>query len=350
MQVVVTGSTGFMGSALAAELLARGHHVLAPGRDPDGQRTAQAVGSASLGLGHGPLDPSRLRVIPFDAQRFDVEALAGVDAVWHVAAEMSYAPARLARSFAFNVSGSVALYRALRAASPGARFHHVSTAYVCGVGRRPAPEALLPGVPQHNTYLVTKWAAEMALAVEASTGGPELLIYRPPGVVGDSRTGWYGGKAFGSYNFYDAVRQGAATGASELHLDIDPRIAHPYLPIDAFVANAAALVEHRPVLEGTTVVHDLGTWATNGELAAAAGPVFGVRAACGPPSSEADRLVDTIIAPNKPFNQPGLSYAFAEGRLAALLGSAHVSRPLDEAAIHRIIAWFRDHPPPEDAP
>jgi nucleoside-diphosphate-sugar epimerase len=223
----------------------------------------------------------------------------------------------------------------------------VSTTYVGGVSRRPIPEELHTAVPQSNTYLVTKWGAEMALHVEAA--GAPLLVYRPPGVVGDSRTGWYGGKAFGSYNFYDGVRVGAATGASSFVWDIDPQIVHPYLPIDAFTAHAAALVEHAPVLDGTTVVHDLGSWASNEQLSAIAGEVYGVRVGFGTPTTEVDRAVDAVIAPNKPFNQPGFAYPYREGRLAELLGDHYTRHPLDEAAIRRIVAFFRENPPTDSA-
>ncbi|WP_406855876.1 NAD-dependent epimerase/dehydratase family protein [Alsobacter sp. KACC 23698] len=70
MRVLLTGASGFVGRRLAAALLARGHAVRAPLRDP-GAATPEGVETRPIGDLAGPVDWAPL--------------LAGVDAVAHAA-------------------------------------------------------------------------------------------------------------------------------------------------------------------------------------------------------------------------------------------------------------------------
>ncbi|RKZ16038.1 TIGR01777 family protein [bacterium] len=74
MRVVVSGATGFVGRALVQELVARGHHVVALSRDPDRARSTLPLIAA-----HHAIDPATFAPEP--------EALAGADAVLHLAGE-----------------------------------------------------------------------------------------------------------------------------------------------------------------------------------------------------------------------------------------------------------------------
>ena len=58
MKVMITGATGYVGAALAAEFLRQGAEAVCPGRDADGSRTRSAVASAARGLGHDSPTPS----------------------------------------------------------------------------------------------------------------------------------------------------------------------------------------------------------------------------------------------------------------------------------------------------
>lgn len=346
MRVLLTGATGWMGGALGAAVLAAGHELVCLGRDETGERTRASLARIGAGCGYAvtPEALASVVVAPIEARALDASVLEGVDITWHVAAEMSYSPMRLAKAFAFNITNTSALYDKLRRAAPNSRFVYVSTAYTGGAGARPVPEELHLRPLLHNAYLVTKWGAEMALdGLARQPGGLPVMIYRPPGVVGSTVNGWYGGHAYGMYSFYAAMKAAADLGATRLRMDIDPDIAHPYLPIDTFVDHAMAIGE-LALPAGTTVVHDLGTFATNGQLSAVAGEVLGLDISFGPPESDTDQRADDIIAPNKPFNQGGLRYPYTEGRLQQLLGDAYVRHPLDVDAIRRIISYYRDNP------
>ncbi|UUZ54277.1 NAD-dependent epimerase/dehydratase family protein [Massilia sp. H-1] len=97
MKVLITGATGFVGSALAANFLARSIPVVALSRkDPDGARTVAAVRAAAggFGLDIGHAIPAHLQVIdvtwPELEKSLPAAVLAGVTHAWHCAAEMSY--------------------------------------------------------------------------------------------------------------------------------------------------------------------------------------------------------------------------------------------------------------------
>ncbi|RBH49078.1 epimerase, partial [Pseudomonas sp. MWU13-2860] len=140
-QILISGATGFVGGALAANFLARGARVLALSRnDPDGMRTINAVVAAAKGCGldiRGALE-SHLDVLNGDfAQReegLDGGEMAGGAEGWHVAAEMSYSSHKLLQSIATNVGNSTRLYEAVRRHAPACgRCYCVSTADVAGM-------------------------------------------------------------------------------------------------------------------------------------------------------------------------------------------------------------------------
>src|SRR6185369_13813371 len=92
--ILITGVTGYVGGALAARLLARGHAVVALARnDADGERSRRSVRRAAAGFGDelGAQDLARLRVLSGEVASLPDDVLAGLDAVWHCAAEMSFA-------------------------------------------------------------------------------------------------------------------------------------------------------------------------------------------------------------------------------------------------------------------
>src|SRR5580765_1316911 len=166
-KVLLTGATGFVGSALATGFLAQSIPVLVLSRnDPDGARTTTAILEAADGFG---LDlshsiSSHLSVIDVDFSNIEhsipLDALASVKYAWHCSAEMSYSPSQLASSFQVNVGISARLFQLLCAASPGMRrFHYISTAYVAGMQGGLIEEQLHAAPSLINTYQMTKWGA-----------------------------------------------------------------------------------------------------------------------------------------------------------------------------------------------
>ena len=177
-KILVTGASGFLGAAVVRHLAARGGRAVrgAVRRDSGGWPAGvEVVAGGDLGAG---ADWSA--------------ALAGVDAVVHCAArvhvlkETEADPAAAFR--AVNVEGTLALAR--QAAAAGVRrFVFVSSIGVNGSethGRGfrhddpPAP---------HSPYALSKWEAEQALHALAAETGLEVVVIRPPLILGPDPKG-----------------------------------------------------------------------------------------------------------------------------------------------------------------
>jgi UDP-N-acetyl-alpha-D-quinovosamine dehydrogenase len=152
MRVAVTGTSGFLGSAVVPALRARGHEVVALDRAATGD-----IGS--------PVDWAR--------------HLAGADAVVHLAALAHARGVDEARLRAVNVDASASIARA--AAAAGSRMIFMSSAKVLGEETRASPfDERSPLAPQ-DAYARAKADAESALnAIQ----GLRLTVLRPPLVYG----------------------------------------------------------------------------------------------------------------------------------------------------------------------
>lgn len=349
MHVLVTGATGFIGSALVARLLDRGARVTCLTRGSDGTaRTRRAVANAARGFGLS-VDPERVQVFPYDLAALEqrADALADLDAAWHCAAHMTFAWKKLREALDFNVGGTVALIELLaRVARGKPRFYYASTAYTGGVEADVIGETLHLTPHLINPYFVSKWGAELVLEKLARDGVLPITVWRPTLVIGHAETGWYGGESYGLYNFLDAVWAGWIAGARSMRLDIAPATEHNYVPIDDAVYNAIALTElqnGRPPFE---VLIEEGTDNSNADRTAWIAEGLGLDLSLGRPRTVADHVVDIWISVNKPFNQAQAGvrpFPFQSGKIARLLGRGHRRHPLDREIHLRLIKWYKEH-------
>ena len=169
MRVLVTGASGFVGTALCRELLARGHAVRAAVRRV---------------IPQGALPPGLHQIhTPDIAADFDRRALAdGVDAVVHLAAIAHRTNPIEAEMLRVNCDSAVRLAEA--AAGLVRRFIFMSSVKVHGEdsgGRTYGEEDTL--APE-DSYGRSKLQAERALTETAARNGMELAIIRPPLVYG----------------------------------------------------------------------------------------------------------------------------------------------------------------------
>lgn len=111
------------------------------------------------------------------------------DTVLHSAAALTFmADANTGEPFRTNVAGTQQLLNMCRAVGIR-RYHHISTAYVCGVRNDLIREEELDaGQEFANDYECSKWEAERL--VRAADWLEVKTIYRPSIIVGDSETGF----------------------------------------------------------------------------------------------------------------------------------------------------------------
>ena len=165
--IVVTGATGFIGSAVCSALAAAGRSVRAISRNP-------GSGLTPVGAITGTTDWS--------------ETLKGAQSIIHLAARVHLLNDRAADPVTeyrrMNVDGTINLAR--QAAEAGVkRFIFVSSIKVNGEETAPGQSYRPEDIPQpRDAYGVSKLEAEDGLRSLAAETGLELVIIRPPLVYG----------------------------------------------------------------------------------------------------------------------------------------------------------------------
>ncbi len=166
--VFLTGASGFLGGHLLRELKAAGHDVRALSRRPESDAAIVAAGGT----------PVRADVT--DAAALG-KAMAGVDAVFHAAADTNTWSRNNAAQTRTNVGGAQNLLAAAKAAGVGAFLHTSSVAtyshLVHGVLREDVPQR---GLESWINYERTKMQAEL----EVRGSGLPFVIFQPGHILG----------------------------------------------------------------------------------------------------------------------------------------------------------------------
>jgi len=174
----VTGATGFVGSNIARELLARGWRVIALHR-----RTSALDKLDGLDVQHVEGDVT-------DAASLSAALPDAVDAVFHGAASLSMWSGGNAQQTAINVGGTENMVAA--ALQRGARmFVHTSTISAYGRHDGPVTEATVSNAARSwINYEKSKWQAEQAVR-SGIERGLRAVIINPCAVLGPGDThGW----------------------------------------------------------------------------------------------------------------------------------------------------------------
>lgn len=246
MKVLVTGASGFLGGAVAAGLRDAGHGVSTFQRRPSGVDGVRDV----LGSVTEPADVER--------------AVAGTDAVVHLAAKVSFAgdPADFER---VNVEGTRTLLAALRTAGTG-RLVFVSSPSVAHAGSSIVGADATPADPEHarGDYARTKAKAEL-LALAADAPSLRVVAVRPHIVWGPGDT-----------QLVERVVERARAGRL-------PLLDHGAALIDStYIDNAVSAIV--AALHRVDVVHGNAYVVTNGEPRPVAELLAGMCAAAGVPA------------------------------------------------------------------
>jgi dihydroflavonol-4-reductase len=172
MDVLVTGATGFLGSHVAARLLAQGHRVrglVRPGRD----KSALEAGGAEIAEGD-LLDESSLR-----------RACKGMEGLVHCAAQTGNWSRQTAAQRAVNVEGTARLYRAAHDRKI-ARIVHVSTIATLGANRegKPLDESCACNIRHLRLPYVESKLESEERALSAAWAGMPVVIVNPSHLAG----------------------------------------------------------------------------------------------------------------------------------------------------------------------
>jgi nucleoside-diphosphate-sugar epimerase len=227
--ILVTGATGFLGGALAADLLATPEwdNVLLLVRAEDAthayQRAVRSLARFTSDIELlGRLKPEQVLPGDFTQPGAFVEdrRLRGIKRVVHCAALTSFGANN--RVFTTNVDGTLRLVHHLRQVATIERFLHVSTAMICG--DQPArlvqeDEYPRPNIKHFVNYTESKAEAERLLRL--TLPGFPLVVVRPTIIAGHTRLGCSpSGSIYWTFRMADAL--GMITCGSDARMDVIP--------------------------------------------------------------------------------------------------------------------------------
>lgn len=323
MTTLLTGATGFVGMQVLARLLGAGEEVACIVRGDDAPERVDGV-LATMGVTGERRDAVRVVRGDVTAPLADVP---GVTTVVHCAASVSFGLS-LEDARASNVGGT---RHALEAADrAGARYVHVSTAYVAGRRRGFFREGDLDcGQAFRNTYEQAKFEAECLVAAAR----PDAVVLRPSIVMGESSSGWTSAfnVLYWPLRAFDRGLLPAIPATPGGRVDV--------VPVD-YVADAIAhVVLERPDVAGPLHLVAGHHAPTVADLVAMAAEAFGREA---PPLVP----VDPSLAERSPDAARYLPYfdmevVFDDARARAVLEPAGLVAPLLEVYFDRLVAFAR---------
>ena len=264
--LLITGATGLLGSYLVRDLLLDGQPlavmVRRSRRESPEARVERIVQDWELELGKRLPRP---RVITADLTQTRC-GLSEQDLGWigrhcstllHNAASLSFRGGdRAAEPWLSNVTGAAHVLDVAKLTDIE-HFHHVSTAYVCGLRDGTVTEDELDvGQEFGNDYERSKVEAETM--IRAARSLTSVTVYRPSIIVGDSHTGFtstYHG-LFAALRLGHTLLTKVVVGATSCPallrlLDIEPSNHKNFVPVDWVSAVIAHCVQ-RPEARGRT--------------------------------------------------------------------------------------------------
>jgi nucleoside-diphosphate-sugar epimerase len=248
--LLITGATGFLGGALAAELLATPQWdnvlLLIRAEDPAHayQRVVRSLARFTTDIELlGRLRPEQVIAGDFTQPAAFIEdsRLREVRRVVHCAALTSFGANT--RVFSTNVDGTLRFVHHLRQVATIERFLHVSTAMICGDrGGRLAHEDDFPNRSVNHLVKYTESKAEAERLLRLTLPGFPLVVVRPSIVVGHTRLGCSpSGSIYWTFRMADALAM--ITCSPEARMDV--------VPVD-YVAQALQHLIFKPRLMNST--------------------------------------------------------------------------------------------------
>ncbi|HEY2838809.1 MAG TPA: SDR family oxidoreductase [Pirellulales bacterium] len=210
--LLLTGATGLLGRYLMRDLTLADIRLAVVTRPTKWESVAQRIETA-MARWEMELDRALVRPVVLEGDISEPGlGLSARDLAWvaahcssvlHSAASLTFhADEASGEPWRSNVEGTRNVLQLCRQANIR-RYHHISTAYVCGSRRGQILESELDvGQTLGNDYEQTKLLAETE--VVSSTDFDQVTIYRPSIIVGDSQTGF----TTSYHGFYTPLRIG----------------------------------------------------------------------------------------------------------------------------------------------
>jgi UDP-glucose 4-epimerase len=269
MRLLVTGGAGYIGSVVAAQLLAAGHDV---------------VVLDDLSTGHADAVPKGATFVRGDLRADALRELAGMDAVLHFAAKSLVAEsvADPALYWSSNLGGTLALLDAMRIAGVR-RLVFSSTAATYGEPETTPISETAPARPT-SPYGASKLAVDTALAEHArmhALGAVSLRYFNVAGAHRAAGGRWLGERHAVETHLIPNVLAAAISGSGEVSIfgddypTRDGTCIRDYIHVtDLAAAHLLALGACEP---GRHTVYNLGsgTGCSNREVVAACRDVTG---------------------------------------------------------------------------
>jgi nucleoside-diphosphate-sugar epimerase len=256
---MVTGGTGFVGSAVILELLRQTDAeivcLVRPGHQTVEERLYRALETAgqAYGLEDHFLQAAKKRchAIPGDVSlpscgitgRFPER----VEQFWHCAASLQYEDRYKEEIYATNLHGTLHALELARTLHLSGHFNYISTAYVAGRRTGLISEQLMPTNDTNNHYEASKVEAESAVA---NAHDFPTRILRPSVVMGHSRTFAAANSFTGVYGFMRKLLQfkGAMSRVQEgllsreaIRMYAGPTVPMNLVPIDLVASQAVQI-------------------------------------------------------------------------------------------------------------
>lgn len=212
---MITGGTGFVGSAVILELLRQTDveiiAIVRPGSQTAEERLQETLEKASQAYNYEPAIlqaiRKRCRAIPGDLHEVScgiTRELPRIKQFWHCAASLRYENRYREEIYQTNVEGTRHALDLARQLGTSDSFNYISTAYVAGTRTGLIPERLMNGNLANNYYEASKVEAESI--VSATTDFPTRIL-RPSVVIGHSHTFAVVNSFSGMYGFMRKLLQ-----------------------------------------------------------------------------------------------------------------------------------------------
>lgn len=227
--ILITGASGFLGGALAADLLGRPEwsDVLLLIRAEDASHAYQRVVRSLARFTSdiellGRLRSEQILVGDFTQPNgfIDDARLPSIKRVVHCAALTSFGANT--RVFSTNVDGTLRFVHHLRQVATIERFLHVSTAMICGdQAGRLVREDQFPNSRVKHLVNYTESKAEAERLLRLTLPGFPLIVVRPSIIVGHTRLGCGpSGSIYWTFRMADAL--GMITCEADARMDVIP--------------------------------------------------------------------------------------------------------------------------------